>query len=132
MADEPKFPSPEEAKAKRAAEPSSVPTAPARPVIVRRAEPLLHDAEVAAKKEPVKLTQEEVRALLAVTAANRPSTATTLWRRGRIAIIPTGVLQIAAYVVLGGGVTAHVVTVGITIAAIAWTARPLLRKDGWT
>jgi hypothetical protein len=130
MGDEPRFPSPDEAKKKPASTPSSVPTQPARPVIVRRAEPIVEEASDPQKKAPVKLSPDEVRALLAVDGANRPSAAKKMWRRGRVAILPTALLQIAAYFFFGSTVATWLGSI-LTIAALAWCAIPLFKKDEW-
>lgn len=103
MGDEPRFQSPK--------------------LIVHRPEPV-NDAK------PPKLTADEVQALLAVDHANRPNGGRTLWRRGRIAILPTALLQLAAHVFFGSaGIW---IGFGVVVVAIVWCARPLFKRDEWS
>lgn len=106
------------------------------PIIVKRPEPVDEDApKPAAKRGPggprgqAKLSPEEIRALLAVEGANRPTKSKTLWRRGRVVVVPTGLISIAAHLLIGSW--APLVTIAAILLAVAWVARPLLKKDGW-
>lgn len=124
MGDEPRFPGPEEAKPKPSA---PIAIAEKQPRVVARAEPLAEDAS--AKAAP-KLSPDEVRALLAVHEANRPTRGAAAWKRGRVVVIPTGLIGLAAHLFLGSW--APLVSIAATAAAIAWTARPLFRRDGFS
>lgn len=94
MADEPRFPSPDEAKRKNA-DARVAPSEPRAAIVVRRAEPVPESVAKDAKKgQAAKLTPEEVRALLAVSETNRPN---KLWRRGRVIMVPTIVLSVIAH-----------------------------------
>ena len=127
MGDEPRFPAPEEAKPK-----ASTPVATAterKPIVVVRPEPIADDQ---APAQP-KLTSDEVRALLAVHEANRPAPAkgaSAAWKRGRVIVVPTGLISLAAHAFLGSW--APVVSIAAVLGAIAWTARPLFRRDGFS
>jgi hypothetical protein len=124
MSDDPRFPSPDEAKRKEA--PKITPPSPTAPVVVSRADPVPESTD----KKDVKLSPEEVRALLAVSDATRDKTkAQVLWKRGRVILIPIGLIDIALHVLFGD--YAYVFMILVTIAGIVWTARPLFRKDGW-
>ena len=123
MGDEPRFPGPEEAKPK-----ARTPIAPAerKPIVVARAEPM---AEEQAPAKP-KLSPDEVRALLAVHEASRPTRGAAAWKRGRAIVIPTGLIGLAAHLFFGSW--APVVSIAATAAAIVWIARPLFRRDGFS
>lgn len=123
MGDEPRFPAPEEAKPKERA--PIVATEP-RAVVVARAEPVTDDPPGARPK----LTPDEVRALLAVEGASRPTASGAAWRRGRIVVIPTGLIGLAAHLFFGSW--APFVSIAAVLGAIAWTARPLFRRDGFS
>jgi len=124
MSDGPRFPSPDEAKRKDA--PKITPSEPKAPIVVSRAEP----APDSMDKKDVKLSPEEVRALLAVGDATRDKTkAQVLWKRGRVILIPLGLIDIALHFLFGD--YAYVFMILVTIAGIVWTARPLFRKEGW-
>ena len=83
MSDGPRFPSPDEAKRKEA--PKITPSEPRAPVVVSRAEP----APDSSPQKDVKLSPEEVRALLAVGDATRDkSKAQVVWKRGRVILTP--------------------------------------------
>jgi len=96
MADEPKFPSPEEAKRKNADVRIS-PSEPRAAIVVTRAEPIPESKDT--KKPGAKLSPEEVRALLAVNEVNRPKQA-AVWRRGRKVLIPTVLLSVVSHLFL--------------------------------
>jgi len=125
MADEPRFPAPEEAKTGRAAYRSasvrgSVPEEPEdRRIVVARAEPPPDS------REPVKLSAVETRALLELGGGSRD----TAWTRGRIVFIPIGLFLGAAKLFFGSA--APFVMFGAAIVALVWIARPLFRRDGW-
>ena len=129
MAEAPRFPSPEEAKAKRPSVPSAASadvTQPARAVVVQRPDPIPDSTEPA--KAPPKFTPEEVRALLAVEGVNRPMTA--VWKRGRVLIIPIGLIDLATHFIFGSA--APFVIAALTVAAFVYCALPLLRRDDWS
>ena len=121
--DAPRFPPPDEAKERRA---PAIAPAP-KPLVVTRAEAPADEPTAGAKP---KLTADEVRALLAVDAVNRPTSWRRVFRRGRIIVVPTGILGLLAHLLLGSW--GPFVSVAITLIAIGWTARPLLRRDEWT
>lgn len=121
--DAPRFPPPEEAKQRQA---RAIEPAP-KPVVVARAEAPADEPAAGARP---KLTSDEVRALLAVDAVNRPTSWGRVFRRGRIALVASVLLDLLAHLVLGSWAT--VASVAITVIAIVWTARPLLRRDDWT
>ncbi len=122
MGDEPRFPAPEEAKPKESA---PIVATERKAVVVSRAEPIAEEAGARPK-----LTPDEVRALLAVEGANRPTASGAAWRRGRIVVIPTGLIGLAAHLFFGSW--APFVSIAAVLAAIAWTARPLFRRDGFS
>lgn len=122
MGDEPRFPAPDEAKPKTSA---PIVATERSPVVVARPAPIADETPPAKPK----LTPDEVRALLAVEGANRPTPAASAWRRGRVIAIPTGLISLAAHLLLGSW--APVVSIVAILAAIAWTARPLFRRDGF-
>ena len=95
------------------------------PIIVKRPEPA--DEEPAPAR--AKLSAEEIRALLAVEGANRPTKTRALLRRGRVVVVPTGIISIAAHLFFGSW--APLVTIAVILLAVAWIARPLFKKDGW-
>lgn len=95
------------------------------PIIVKRPEPV--DEEPASAR--AKLSPEEIRALLAVEGANRPTKTRALIRRGRVVVVPTGLISIAAHLFFGSW--APLVTIAAILLAVAWIARPLFKKDGW-
>lgn len=125
MGDEPRFPAPDEAKPKASA---PIVATERKPVEVSRAEPIAEEPPAAGATP--KLTADEVRALLAVEGANRPTPAGTAWRRGRVVVIPTGLISLAAHLFFGSW--APVVSIAAILGAIAWTARPLFRRDGFS
>ena len=152
MADEPHFPPPEEGKRREGAHPThrTVPS-PAMPVIVERPAAIEEDAShptpalatastttatmattatTTTPKPAPKLTREEVSALLAVEGALRPTPLARVWKRGRIIIVPTGLIGFAGHSFIGGW--ADVLALVIAVAAILWCARPLFRRDAWS
>jgi hypothetical protein len=101
--------------------------------IVHRPEPPPDDdapgAAPLAKPKP-KLTPDEVRALLAVETANRPTPLKRTVKRGVI-LVPVGLLSLLFRVVFGE--YAWIAETVITLAALVWIARPLFAKDdGWS
>lgn len=95
MADEPKFPSPEEAKRKN----DDVRISPSEPraaIVVTRAEPIPESAQPDAKnkKAAAKLSPEEVRALLAVSEVNRPN---ERLKRGKRVVVPMILLSVVSH-----------------------------------
>jgi hypothetical protein len=137
MSDEPRFPSPDEPKTAQlpspyrpAAPPSRAVGAVDRPkgIVVTRAEPLAAADQTVAPG--AQLTREEMRALLAVEGTNRASALGTAWKRGRILAIPTGLISLAAHLLFGWA--EPWASMVIILGAVAWTARPLLRRDDWS
>lgn len=78
---------------------------------------------------PAALSREEMRALIAVTAATAPTLTPRkrAWRRGRVILLPFGLAQTAAHAVLGAA--APWVMGAVFLAGVAWVAHPLLKKD---
>lgn len=101
------------------AEPAPTP----RPAVVHR------PAEQAEAGGPSHLSREEMRALIAVTAATAPriTPRKRAWRRGRVILLPFGIAETAAHVLLGSA--APWVMTAFFLAGVAWVARPLLRKN---
>lgn len=123
VTDEPHFPAPGEKIRDPYREPEkATPPAPAR-AIVTRAEP---PPDSTPKREA--LTRDEMKALLAVTAAQRPAWKKSLWRSPVLLVssIVSHVLHMAI------GVYAYPLDVVLFIAALAWIARPLFRRDGFS
>lgn len=126
MGDEPKFPSPHEARRKN--ENVRITPSEARTkVVVQRAEapPESHDARDG-KKPAAKLTPEEVRALLAVSEENRPN---KLWKRGRTIVIPGIVITVVAHFV-----TAYwpIIVGALVVGGLVWIFGPWQPKqDEW-
>jgi hypothetical protein len=129
MADDPKFPSPEAAKRKNA-DVKIAPSEPRAAVVVHRAEPAPPSEPAKAAKAP-KMTPEEVRALLEVSGANRGRIGSTLWRRGRVIMVPTGLLCLLVDLVFGSRATPFASS-AIVILALLWAARPLWKRDDWS
>jgi hypothetical protein len=75
-----------------------------------------------------KLTQEEIRALLAVEAPRRPDWGRVA-RRGGLGLIPTAILGVLLDSLIGWWATPVLVAV-----LVVWAAWPLFRqsRDGWT
>ena len=96
-----------------------------KPVVVHRPEPPPEDGPAHAQ---AKLSQDEMRALLAVAKTAHPP-----WRRaarrGVVAALPSLVLSFVLDAWLGWWSIPVVV-----LLAIGWSAGPLLRqsRDGWT
>jgi hypothetical protein len=124
MGDEPKFPSPDEAKRKNAE--LVTPSEPKAAIVVQRAEPVPESA-AGAKPGTPKLTPEEVRALLAVGEVNRPKEARL--RRGKRIAVPTIVLTIASHFITEyWPIVAGLAIVG----ALVWTFGPWEKRDDWS
>ena len=122
MPDEPHFPAPGEKVREPYREPEKAePEAPRK--TVTRAEPPPDSAPKRAA-----LTREEARALIAVTAAQRPAWKKSLWRSP--VLVLTGIVSQLLHIALGS--YAYPLDVVLFIAAIVWMARPLLRKDGFS
>lgn len=121
MADEPSFPSPDEAK-RRNSDAAIAPSEAKAPVVVRRAEPV---PESTAGEKP-KLTAEEVRALLAVNEVNRPKQA--MIRRGKVIALPTIILSIVAHLFMAYW---YVAVPLIVVGAVVWTIGPWKKRDEW-
>lgn len=129
MADEPRFPSPEEAKPKAAA--AIVRLAPsARRVVVERAAPIDDLVEQPKAATAPKLTRDEMAALLAVEGALRPTPLVRVWRRGRMIMMPATIISVSGHHWIGGW--ADVVAFVIVVAALLWSARPLFSRDAWS
>ncbi|MBX3228660.1 MAG: hypothetical protein KIT84_08410 [Labilithrix sp.] len=133
MSDEPRFPTADEAKAQRTAYRSSASTPAAEPereptprrVVVARAKALQDETD---ERGAVKLTKEEVRALLEVEGANERTSASFWGRRGRVILVPTGLFMFAAHVFFGSA--APYVMFGAAIVALGWMGRSLVKR-GW-
>jgi hypothetical protein len=104
-------------------------------VVVHRPDPPVADADgpaggssTAAVK--VKLTPDEIRALLAVEGARRPTPLQSTWRRGRVIVVPVGILGFVIDHAFGAA--GPWITLGLTLAALAYIAAPLVRRDGWS
>ena len=95
-----------------------------KPVVVHRPEPPREDAP----PREARYTQEEMRALLAVTATTKPPWKRAA-RRGLVAMLPTLILSFVLDSLLGWWSIPVLV-----LLAVAWALRPLLRqsRDGWT
>lgn len=130
MGDEPRFPSPDEARKERSVyrEAASRPSEPvATPRVVSRPEPI-PPTEPPVTSTAVRLTAEEIRAI-ANLGTNERKIASAIWQRGRVVAIPTGVIALVFNLVLGR--SAPFVVTGVVFLAILWTARPLFeRHDG--
>lgn len=133
MADEPFFPPPPPPADPNAARPatealSDVPQEPTpapAPRILTRAEPPPADTEAPPKRS---LDREEIRALLAVTAEQRPKRGA--WSRARIAFLPVTIVGSLLHYLCGDyGLVASLV---LTVAALVWCALPLVKRDEWT
>jgi hypothetical protein len=124
MGDEPRFPSPDEAKRKDGDVRIS-PSEPRAAIVVTRAEPVPESKET--KAGAPKLSPDEVRALLAVNEVNRPKQ--TLWRRGRKILVPTVLLSVVSHLLL----SYWPVVVGLLVlGAVVWTIGPWRKKeDEW-
>lgn len=123
MADDPSFPSPDAAKRKDV---RITPSEPKRAIVVQRAEPM-PESKSAKPGEKAKLSPDEVRALLAVSEANRPKSAT--WRRGRVIAVPTIILSVVSHFA-----TAYwpIVVALLVIGALVWVFGPWKPKqDEW-
>ena len=96
---------------------------PKKPTIATRPEPPSDDGPKAPK-----LSKEETRALLAVTATHRPNWGRAAKRAG-FGVMPTALLALLLDSVIGWGATPALV-----IVLIAWAAWPLFKQDsgGWT
>ncbi len=96
---------------------------PKTPTIATRPEPPSDD-----EPKALKLSKEETRALLAVTATQRPDWARAAKRAG-LGVIPTALIGLLLDSVVGWGATPVLV-----IILIVWSAWPLFKQDrgGWT
>src|SRR5687767_11059007 len=121
MADEPIFPSPDEAKRKNA-EVKVTPSEPRAAIVVQRAEPLPESKA----PDKAKLTPDEVRALLAVNEVNRPKEA--MKRRGKVIAVPTIVLSIVSHLFLSYW---YVAVALLVVGAIVWTIGPWKKREEW-
>ena len=122
--DEPHFPAPGEkiVDPYREAE-KPAPAAPSHKVVTRaEPPPSSRDPKHSA------LTREEMNALIAVTAAQKPSWKRSLWRSP--VLIVTGIVSQLLHMVIGS--YAYPLDAALFILAIAWMARPLLRRDGFS
>lgn len=132
MADEPSFPSPDEARKERSAyrEAASRPAQPvATPRIVTRAEPPPPSSKEPKRgSSPTGLTAEEIRAIAAVGMAGR-STSGEMWQRGRIVIVPVGLISAVVQFVFGRA--APFLAGAIIVAGLLYTAGPLFKKKDW-
>lgn len=124
MADEPKFPSPDDAKRKNA-DARITPSEPKAAIVVQRAEPVRDSVD--AKPGKTKLTPEEVRALLAVSEVNRPKEARL--RRGKRIAVPTILFTVVSHFIT----EYWPIVAGLAIiGALVWTFGPWEpKRDEW-
>ena len=124
MADEPKFPSPDDAKRKNA-DARITPSEPKAALVVQRAEPVPDSVD--AKPGKTKLTPEEVRALLAVSEVNRPKEARL--RRGKRIAVPTILFTVVSHFIT----EYWPIVAGLAIiGALVWTFGPWEpKRDEW-
>jgi hypothetical protein len=120
--DEPHFPAPGEKSREPYREPDPVPAREAPRKLVTRAEP------PSSHPKPAALTREEMNALLAVTAAKKPAWRKSLWRSP--VLIASSILSHLLHMALGS--YAYPLDLVLFVAALAWMARPLFRKDGFS
>jgi hypothetical protein len=121
MADDPSFPSPDDAK-RKSAQARITPSEPKAAVVVQRAEPMPESA----KPDKAKLSSEEIRALLAVSEVNRPK---ERLRRGKMIAVPTIVLSVVAHLA-----TSYwpILVALLVIGALVWVFGPWKPKqDEW-
>jgi hypothetical protein len=121
--DEPRFPAPGEKirEPYREAE-KPAPAAPAQK-IVTRAEP-----PPSSKPERAALTRDEMKAMLAVTAAQRTPWKKSIWRSPLLLVV--SVVSHLLHAALGA--YAYPLDVVLFVLALAWIARPLFRRDGFS
>lgn len=100
--------------------------APTPRTIVKRAE--APESSPAPAQLPVKLSAEEIRAM--ATMGGDRSKAAVLWERGRIMIVPTGLMSAAAHAWFREA--APFVFFGMAVGALLWSAWPLFRRDSWS
>lgn len=121
--DRPHFPAPGEKVVDPYREPEKpAPAAPSHK-IVTRAEP-----PPSSKPKPAHLTREEMKALISVTAAQKPVWKKSLWRSP--VLIVTSIVSQLLHMVIGS--YAYPIDAVLFIVAIAWMARPLFRRDGFS
>jgi hypothetical protein len=117
--DEPHFPAPGEKIVDPYREPEKPTAAEPSRKIVTRAEPPSSTPHRQA------LTREEMNAMIAVTAAQRPAWQRSLWRSPVLVI--TGIVSQLLHIAIGA--YAYPIDVVLFIGALVWIARPLLRRD---
>jgi len=100
---------------------SAILTAMTRKVVVTRPEPP-SDSD-----SPAKMSREEMRALLAVTETDHQSALGKVYRRGRVAVLPTGLVSLGVHLLLGS--ISQWLSLAVLLAGILWTAWPLFRRD---
>jgi hypothetical protein len=122
--DEPHFPAPGEKIVDPYREPEKPAPSPPSHKIVTRAQP----PPSSSQPKHVALTAEEKKALIMVTAAQRPAWKKSLWRSP--VLIVTSIVSQLLHMVIGS--YAYPLDAVLFIAAIAWMARPLMRKDGFS
>lgn len=136
MADDPSFPDPSEAKRKPAESyRTSTPPAkddkePPRVVVTRAEAPKEEAAPAAGPKGALKLSPEEVAALLAVDGTNRMTASKAVLKRGRVIALPLTLVDLVLNVILGD--YGMYISIALTIGVVAWTTRPLWNRDGWS
>ncbi len=123
MPDEPHFPAPGEKSREpyREPDPAPVPAAPRK--LVTRAEP-----PPSSQPERAALTRDEMRALLAVTAAQRSPWKKSLWRIP--VLVATSIVSHLLHMAIGS--YAYPIDLVLFVATLVWIARPLFRKDGFS
>jgi hypothetical protein len=121
--DEPHFPAPGEKIVDPYREPET--PAPAEPShkIVMRAEP-----PPSSRPKRSALTREEMSAMIAVTAAQRPQWKKSLWRMPVLVLV-----SVASHVLHASfGTWTYAFDVAFGIASLVWVARPLFKRDGFS
>jgi hypothetical protein len=120
--DEPHFPPPGEKVREPYREPDKTPAPEAPRKVVTRAEPPQSSHPEAA------LTRDEMKALLAVTASPRPAWRKSLWRSP--VFIVTSIVSYFLHMAFGP--YAYALDLVLFVATLAWMARPLFRRDGFS
>jgi hypothetical protein len=132
VADEPFFPPPLERMPYRGGtgEPPAAMASASLPTIVARPEPPAESVPAPRGQVRAALSPAEIKALLEVGRELQTSRSQAVWKRGRRIVVPTGLVGTLIQVLLGD--YALPLLLLLAIAAIGWTARPLVARDDWT
>jgi len=123
--DEPHFPAPEEKAREPYREPERPAPAEASRKIVTRAEP---PPSSSSSPKRAAITREEMNAMIAVTAAQQPRWKKSLWRSPALIVVTiVGHLLDSAV-----GIYSIPISMVLAMLALAWIARPLFRRDGFS